>query len=134
MFLEEMVHIKYNFDWSIVSCGAPYITISSLGIAFNSVSIDKLNLPDQILIGFDEENCVIGIKAYEGEKGLKPYEFANRVKNSWIRIGCKEFIKHLQSVSGINFNPSKRYMAAFDPELKILIVDILGKTEEEEND
>lgn len=122
--------MKYNFNWSAVSGGAPYITISSLGIAFNNVSIDKLNSPEKILVGFDEENCVIGIKAYNGEQGLKPYEFASRVKNGWIRIGCKDFIKYLQSITGIDFTTSKKYVAQYDSETRILTVEVLSKTEE----
>lgn len=119
--------MKYNFNWSVVSGGAPCITISSLGIAFNSISIDKLGLPDKILVGFDEANCAIGIKAYEGEQEGRPYEFANRVKNGWIRIGCKDFIKYLHSITGIDFTASKKYTAQYDAESKILIVDIQSK-------
>ena len=123
--------MKYNFNWSAVSGGAPYITLSSLGISFNSVSIDKLNRPAEILIGFDEEKCVLGIKAYEGEPGVKPYEFASRVKNGWVRIGCKDFIKYLQSITGLDFSTSKKYVAKFLAEGNMLTVAVLGEPEKE---
>ena len=125
--------MKYNFNWSAVSGGAPYITLSSLGISFNSVSIDKLNRPAEILVGFDEDQCVLGFKAYEGELGVKPYEFAPRVKNGWVRIGCKDFIKYLQSITGLDFSSSKKYVAKFLSEENMLTVAILGEPEEEQN-
>lgn len=126
--------MKYNFNWSAVSGGAPYITLSSLGIAFNSVSIDKLKTPEKILVGFDEDNCVIGIKAFTGEPGLKPYEFASRIKNGWIRIGCKDFIKYLQSLAKLDFTTSKKYIAKYDAEEETLTVEILNNPIDESND
>ena len=105
------------------------MTISSLGIAFNSTSIEKLGSPEKVIVGFDEENCAIGIKRYDGEDGMRPYEFANRVKNGWIRIGCKDFVKQLQSISGVDFSSAKRYMAKFITGDDVLVV--LVKSEEE---
>ena len=45
--------MNFDFNWSAVSGGAPYVTFSSLGIAFNSVSIEKLGSPDKVMVGFD---------------------------------------------------------------------------------
>ncbi len=123
--------MKYSFNWSAVSGGAPYITLSSLGIALNSVSIDKLNKPKKIIVGFDEEHRALGIKAYNNEAGLKPYEFADRIRNGWVRIGCKDFIKYLHSLTGLDFSNSKKYVADFNSEEKILIVKILDATEKD---
>jgi hypothetical protein len=120
----------YNFNWIAVSGGAPYVTLSSFGIAFNSVSIEKLNTPEKILVGFDEDKFVIGVKAFNGELGLKPYEFSSRIKNGWIRIGCKDFIKYLQSLTGIDFSTSKKYTAKYDTEGKVLLVEIKNNIKE----
>ena len=124
----------FNFNWSAVSGGAPYITLSSLGIAFNSVSIEKLGNPEKIMIGFDEGQRIIGVKAYKGEPGIKPYEFADRVKNGWIRIGCRDFIKYLQALSGISFSSAKKYIAKFDAKESILLIDVMGGNESENSD
>lgn len=112
----------YNFNWSAVSGGAPYVTISSLGLAFNSVSIEKLGCPEKIIVGFDEEQCAIGIKVYNNETNIKAYDFANRMKNGWIRIGCRDFIKYLESLTNMRFSPSKKYVAQYDQKDNILIV------------
>ena len=124
----------FNFNWSAVSGGAPYVTLSSLGIAFNSVSIDKLGNPEKIMVGFDEGQRVIGVRAYAGEPGIKPYEFADRVNNGWIRIGCRDFIKYLQSLSGISFSPAKKYIAKLDIIEGVLLIDVMGNYENGKDD
>jgi len=121
---------SFNFNFHAVSGGAPYVTLSTLGMAFNSVSIGKLGNPEKIIVGFDEEQCVIGVRAYNGETDLKPYEFSSRVRLGWIRIGCKDFIKYLSSLTNIDFKASKRYVASFDAETHTLIVYVKGESDE----
>jgi hypothetical protein len=123
------MNMTFHFDWNAVSGGAPYITVSTLSIAFNSVSIDKLGDPEKVIVGFDEEQCAIGVKAYSGEQNVKPYDFAKRVKNGWVRIGCRDFIKYLSALTGISFSPAKKYVARFDAEGQILYVKISKDTD-----
>jgi hypothetical protein len=127
--------MNYDFNWSSVSGGAPFVTFSSLGIAFNSVSIAKLGSPEKVMIGFDENNLVIGVRSYDGNNQIKPYDFSSRIKNGWIRIGCKEFIKYLQKLSGIDFSLAKKYVATYDNATSTLIVEMKDKaaTDESEN-
>lgn len=119
----------FKFDWNSISGGAPYVTLTSLGISFNSVAISKLGNPEKVLIGFDEENLAIGIKPFENENNIKVYEFASRVKNGWIRIGCKDFIKYLQKISGIDFSEAKRYVAKTEPETGIMYVTVTDQAD-----
>jgi hypothetical protein len=119
--------MKYNFNWSAVSGGAPYVTISTIALAFNSVSIEKLGNPERVIVGFDEQQCVIGVKPYSGEPNVKPYDFAPRVKNGWVRIGCKDFIKYLGTLVGESFNPSKKYLAIYHDNDNVLAVHVLGE-------
>lgn len=122
--------MDYSFNWSIVAAGAPYVTISTLGIAFNFVSIEKLGTPEKIIIGFDEDKMAIGIKAFDEFTEIKSYDFASRVKNGWIRIGCKDFINYLSSKSGIDFSRAKKYVAKFNKTTSTLIVDVVGEMED----
>ena len=130
--------MKYNFNWAAVSGGAPYVTISTIAIAFNSVSIEKLGNPEKIMIGFDEENLTIGVKAFNNESdselGIKPYAFAGRVKNGWVRVGCRDFVKYLKALSKLEFSPAKKFVATYDAKEKILVVKITDKFESEEDD
>lgn len=118
----EVIIVSFNFNWNAVSGGAPYVTVSNIAIAFNSVSIERLGSPEKIIIGFDEENCVIGIKAYCGEVGAKPYDFSTRIKSGWVRIGCRDFVKYLSALTGQSFSPAKKYIAHFSTPEQILYV------------
>lgn len=121
----------FSFDWNSVSGGAPYITLSSFGIAFNSVAISKLGNPEKVMVGFDENNMAIGIKPFAGEGNVKVYDFSSRVKNGWIRIGCKDFIRYLQKISGVDFATAKKYVASVDLDTEIMYIKV---NEEVEND
>ena len=114
----------FNFNWSAVSGGAPYVTLTSLGISLNSFSIAKLGTPQKVIVGFDEERCVIGIKAYADEPDIKPYDFSEKVKNGSIRLGCRDFIKYLSGLTGIDFTKAKRYVASFDAGDGVLAVHV----------
>lgn len=115
--------MAYNFDFTYLKNGSPIVTLSSFGIAFNKGAIESLGTPEQIIIGFDPDACAIGIQARDEETTAPSYEFARRIKNDWIRIGAKDFMKHLSRVSGIDFlTKSKQFMADFDPKTKTLVV------------
>jgi hypothetical protein len=125
--------MNFNFDWNCVSSGAPYVTISTLGISFNTPAIALLGNPEDIVIGFDESQMIIGIKDAKNMTGPKAYKFISRIRSGWIKIGCKDFIKYLSSISKIDFAPAKKYVAQFDKNESLLYIVIKTK-EEQEND
>ena len=51
----------YNFIWLPPSAGAPIVSIASYGISFNSAVIEMLGRPTHVMIGFDEQNQLIGV-------------------------------------------------------------------------
>lgn len=128
--------MKYNFDWDIVSEGAPYVTISKLGIAFNMASIKKLGTPEYVMIGFDDKQMVIGVKATPemNENDKNVYQFRERIKSNWVRIGCKDFVKYLEKLSGISFAKAVRYVADFDSENLLLIIKVTEEGDDEVGD
>ena len=71
--------MAYNFDFSYLKNGAPAVTLSSFGIAFNKGAIESLGTPDQVIIGYDPDQQAIGVRA-RGEDTTSPcYDFAPRV-------------------------------------------------------
>ena len=98
--------MKFNFDWNYVAAGAPYITISELALGFNTPSISLLGNPEEVIVGFDDQTMTIGVKQYDGNENAKPYKFYSRMKNGWVRIGCKDFVKYLSSLTGLKFSPT----------------------------
>lgn len=117
--------MEFNFDWNYVAAGAPYITISELALGFNAPSISLLGNPEEVIIGFDDQTMTIGVKKYDGNENVKSYKFYSRMKNGWVRIGCKEFIKYLSSLTGLEFSPAIRYIAKYDAQEEILYISVL---------
>ena len=113
----------YSFDFEFVKAGAPIVTISSLGLAFNQLSRSKLGFPLKINVGYDENAHAIGIKAHIEGSNTSFYEFESREKNGWVRIGCKDFVKYLSTQTKIDFNKSAiQFVATFNEDSGILIV------------
>lgn len=115
--------MAYNFDFSYLKNGSPVVTLSSFGIAFNKGAIELLGVPDQVIIGYDQEQRAIGIRE-RGDDTTSPfYDFAPRIKNGWIRIGAKDFMKYLAYVSQIDFlTKAKQFVAEYDEATKTLVV------------
>ena len=109
---------KFNFDWNYIDTCMPQITISKTNIGCNKKAIDLLEKPQKVVIGFDEKNLAIGIKAYNGIDKVHTYDFARRVTNGWVRMGCKGFIKYLSNY-GLDFEKAKKFNAKYLSEEKI---------------
>ena len=123
-----------ELDWHAVSSGAPYVTISKLGIAFNESSINRLGAPEEIMIGFDEERLILAVKPYDGEENVSHYKFSSRIRNGWIRIGCRDFVNYLGELVGMDYTNACRYVATYDKKNSYLIVNLQqgGDTKESE--
>lgn len=114
----------YEFDYSYLKNGSPIVTLNSLGLAFNRGAIETLGAPEEVVVGYDEKNHAIGIRRAQNEPENVPrYKFAGRVKNDWVRIGAKDFVKYLSHISGIDFlNKAKQFLPEFDEDTQTLIV------------
>lgn len=125
--------MNFNFDWNYVSAGAPYVTVSELGLAFNGPAINMLKNPEDVVVGFDEAKLTIGIKSAENMENVKSYKFYSRINNGWVRIGCKDFVRYLSAISGIKFSPAKKFIAKMDQEQQILYITINSEEVEEDH-
>lgn len=127
------MRMDFHFDWNYVASGAPYVTISELGLAFNSPAISLLNNPENVLVGFDKDQMAIGIMAANDNVNAKTYVFSSRARNGWVRIGCRDFVKHLSALSGLSFSPAKKFVASYDERQQILYIT-LNETKEVTDD
>lgn len=66
--------MSFNFDFSYLKNGCPIVSLSSFGIAFNKGAIEALGTPDQVIIGFDQEACAIGIRARGADTTSPAYD------------------------------------------------------------
>jgi len=116
---------NFNFNWSFVKKGAPFVTISKYGLAFNQICIDFLGKPDEIKIGFDKNQLALGIIATEQDAYDDSFVFKNKERLGWVRIGCKEFVSYLSKISGIDFlEKSKKYIPQLVEENKMIVVKL----------
>lgn len=126
--------MNFNFDWNYVSAGAPYVTISEKSLSFNSPTVSLLGNPDEVIIGFDKNNEVIGVKRYDDNEKGKAYKFYGRMKNGWVRVGCKDFINHLSFLTGIDFSSAKRYIAKYDEKEQVVYVCVTDNDSNKQRD
>lgn len=112
----------YSFDFSFVRSGAPIITLSATGLAFNAVVRNMLGYPAEIDIGYDEAANAIGVCAHRPENTGKPYEFETREKDGWIRISCRDFMRYLAQRNGIDFTKAKQFIPVHDDNTGMLVV------------
>lgn len=50
-----------------------------------------------------------------------------------MRIGCKDFVKYLSSLTGLKFSPAIRYVAKYDIEEQIVYISVLNTPEIQED-
>ena len=112
----------YDFDFSFVRSGAPIITFSATGLAFNSVVRNMLAYPSEIDIGYDEKANALGVCAHRSENAGKPYEFEGRAKDGWVRISCRDFMRYLSLKNNLDFTKAKQFIPEYDPQVGMLIV------------
>lgn len=94
---------QYEFDFDFVRGGAPIVTLSAIGIAFNAGARSMLGHPAQVDIGYDERAHALAIRPHSVESDAPAYDFETRVKNGWIRISMRDFMKFLSLRTGIDF-------------------------------
>ena len=113
----------YNFDFSFIKSGTPIVTLSAVGIAFNAGSRSLLGHPGQIEIGFDEKALAIAVRPHAEGSSAPAYEFEKRVKDEWIRISMRDFMRFLAQRSGIDFlNRAVQFIPEYDAVNKMLVI------------
>lgn len=117
---------KYSdIIWSSQSSGAPIVTIATYGITFNSSTIELMDTPKKIKMGYSPKFNKVLIKPTNQEDS-KSFEFASREKKrGYIRIGNKDFVKYIANQSNLPLiENSIRFPAEWDSKNNILVVDL----------
>lgn len=125
-----------NYDdiiWSTPSSGAPIVTIATYGITFNSSTIDLMNNPKRIEMGYSPKLNKVLIKPSNKSKEEGSFAFASRAnKRGYIRIGNKDFVKYIANKSGLPITKeSIRFPATWDSKNKILKIDLSNPIDDE---
>lgn len=116
---------NFNFDFSFIKDGSPIVTLSSIGIAFNAGARRVLKYPEEIMIGFDEENNTIGVLKWDGDENKNHYTFESRQKDNWVRVSMRDFMKYLSMRTGIDFlEKAIQFLPEYDEETATLIITV----------
>lgn len=121
-----------NVVWSNPKYGAPIVKISDYGIVFNGATIELLNNPQGIKMGYNLESNMLLIKPIfdninTDDNDNNVYKFSGRKKDGGhsIRIGNKRFIKYISSKLGKDLTKStNKFPANFDKDSGLLLVDL----------
>jgi len=118
--------IRMKYEWYSPTTGAPVVSVAEYGITFNNGAIEMMGKPEYVILGYDEENKFIGVKPCN-ETEENRIEFHKKMKNKYIRLANKDFIRFLKSIISEDIkieSKAKRYVAKWDKEEKILYIDL----------
>lgn len=119
-----------TFEWYKPKTGILMVSIANYGMTFYGDVIEAMGSPAYITLGFDEVNKVIGVKAFdkasdsESDKNIK---FAEKRRNSYVRICDRNFIRFIASKTDDKINigaKPKKYLSEWDAEKGILYIYI----------
>ncbi|MBA7497895.1 hypothetical protein ES704_00629 [subsurface metagenome] len=115
-----------KYEWYSPTTGAPVVSVAEYGITFNNGAIEMMGKPEYVILGYDEENKFIGVKPCDVNEENR-IEFYKKMKNKYIRLANKDFIRFLKSIISEDIkieSKAKRYVAKWDKEEKILYIDL----------
>lgn len=118
--------MNFNFEWFDKKVGAPIVTIAKYGLAFNKGAVLKMNRAKYVMLGFDKENQLIGIKACD-EPSDYAIEFSARERQGYVRINNKQFIKYVaNAIEDDNRFEGKsiQYFGKWEDDSQTMIVDL----------
>jgi hypothetical protein len=119
-----------TFEWYKPKTGILMVSIANYGMTFYGDAIEAMGVPPYITLGFDEANKVIGVKSVDKASDTendKKIKFAEKQKNSYVRICDRNFIRFIASKTEdkINIgNKPKKFLAEWDAEKGILYIYI----------
>ena len=115
-----------KYEWYSPTTGAPVVSVAEYGITFNNGAIEMMGKPEYVILGYDEENKFIGVKPCDVNEENR-VEFYKKMKNKYIRLANKDFIRFLKSIISEDIkieSKAKKYVAKWDKEEKILYIDL----------
>ena len=121
----------YNFIWATATGSAPIVTFAPYGITFNGMAIEMMKRPWGIMIGYDDNKKVVGIKPVydeesdaKGKNSMKIYGFIEKERHGYVRIGNKDLIRYLSNRIGIDYSVPVKYALDWKENDQIAIIEL----------
>lgn len=117
----------FEFDFFDPSLGSVTVSVAEYGLTFSRAAVEVLGRPNYIMLAYDKNKCVIGVVPVEKSETRK-IEFISKVKNGYVRINTKDFIRFLMKYypddAQMFGSKATRYFSYWDENNKALIVDL----------
>ncbi len=118
--------MNMNFEWYNPKTGVPSVSIASYGLTFSSGALEALGEPEYVVLGFDEQNMIIGVKACSSEEP-KRIPFISKKRSNYVRLSSKDFIRFLESRMPEDFkveSKATKYYSKWDRDNQILKIHL----------
>lgn len=113
-----------DFEWYYPNSKLLQVSIFDSGITFYNETVEVMGSPKYIILGYNEDNKIIGVRACENAED-NCIDFSIKKKNSYIRINDKKFIRFIESHLGETASfkgRQKKYPAKWDAENSTLYI------------
>lgn len=127
----------FEFEYFNPALGAITVSIAEYGLTFSKAAVEVLGRPQYIMLAYDKNKQIVGIiPVDEGE--TKKIEFISKMKNGYVRINTKDFVrflmKHFPDSPQMFSKKAIRYFSYWEDESSVLIVDLKRPLDQSSND
>lgn len=115
-----------EFEWFDTTIGAPIISVASYGLTFSRSAVQKMGTPEYVILGYDKENKIIGIKTCDKSENKK-IEFAGKERGGNVRINSKSFIRFVFSYmenENLIQNRAARFVGVWNSDQQLMTLDL----------
>lgn len=115
-----------SFEWYSPSIGAAAVSMADYGLTFSSGAVETLGRPEFVMLGFDVDQKIIGVKKCENDDP-RALEFASRLRKGYVRISSKDFIRFIAGKMPTDFGiegKAVKYFTKWDKDKETLEVHL----------
>ena len=117
----------FEFEYFDPGLGSVTVSIAEYGLTFSKAAVEVLGRPKYVMLAYDKGRQVVGVIPVD-ENESKKLEFISRLKNGYVRINTKDFVRFLMKYFPDNpqmfGGKATRYFSYRDDENGALIVDL----------
>lgn len=116
--------------WFQPSRGANIVTVTEQGLSFNKAAAESMGMPQYVRLGFmPAARCVV-VQPVERQDDAFP--FASRLRGGAVKVNSRDFVRELRSHFKLDLTAARRYLARWDAERGVLIVDLSEPVDEKD--
>lgn len=132
----------FEFEYFNPALGAITVSIAEYGLTFSKAAVEVLGRPQYVMLAYDKNKQIVGVIPVS-EAEPKKIEFISKMKNGYVRINTKDFVrflmKHFPDDVQMFGKKATRYFSYWEEKNGVLVVDLKRpldqqSSEDREND